>query len=49
MLTYAGEPMQQPVVAADGHTYDKSNIKGWIEYHQVQREGGREMQGGRRR
>jgi len=33
----AGEPMQNPVLAADGHTYDKSNIQGWFDYHQDQK------------
>ena len=33
----AGEPMMQPVVAADGHTYEKSNIEGWIQYYQDQK------------
>lgn len=26
----SGEPMRHPVVAADGHTYDRSSIKRWL-------------------
>ena len=29
--------MRQPVIAADGHTYEKSNIEGWIQYYQDQK------------
>ena len=32
-ITQAGQPMQDPVIAADGHTYERSGIERWLTNH----------------
>ena len=32
-IMQSGQPMQDPVIAADGHTYERSGIERWLTNH----------------